>query len=208
MNYLALVIVLIMAAAAAPPLCRQYLTGKAMAALKAQDDSQYNQIMTSLPARIFLSRFQTTYSRLQLAIARNRRKEATVLLDELLEMDLKTAQRKTVCADSLFYFIDCKDTASVQKLLTELRTLAPADEYAWYELLNNVLLEEQNGYIDQVKNRLNQTVDDASAGLLYYLLALQYKRTRQTAAFREAGHKAARLLKHTPYEAKVKALRA
>lgn len=187
---------------------KQRILKKLMEALQKQDFDAFFKRLDTLSCKYFYPPFNREYMRLNGYVLKGDKKKVEECFELLLQMRKSKKQELDVVIKAFYYYIDENNKRKCKALLERMKTIADESITQECQVLYDILLEEETKYIEDMEEQLkDEALQDAQKGMFHYMLALQYNYKHDEQKKKEHLDAAAKSLKGTPYELKIRELK-
>lgn len=207
-SYATMVALLIALGAAGAPYVIRSFTWNAF--IKYTDKEQYEKALALLNTRrfrIFFGSFSVQWNKLRIYLQRQDHEAIERQVNEIFAGHPSRKQSYQVANHVYFYFLDRENQPMSKRILDILQINAKPGEYAYDAMLYRVLLEKKHEDIELAKKWLaHNTENQLQAGILQYVLGLQYGYINDARNQKKYLTRAKKCLSKTPYHKKIKRL--
>ncbi len=174
----------------------------------------YDKGLEILDGRLFkllMGEVSTEWNRLKIYLTQNDLEKIEDQTNKLLTMKMNKDQTYAVCSSVFFFFIDSENQAMARKVLDYMKPCTSQEEYDYDSAMYRVIIEKKSEDIDYINNLIKDNAkalqapkNALQAGLLQYMLGLQYMYQDNKKEALVHFNRAKNDLKGTPYHKKVK----
>lgn len=144
--------------------------------LQKKDFDGLFKILDSLPCKVTYPAFDREFIRLKAYFEMNIFKKIQKQVDFMMDnMRLDDNQKIALARQSFYYYLKYEKYAECKKVLDFVEGVKGHDDKIHaMQMMYSIEAEKESRYIDEIKEKINNTADISNKSSLEYLLGLQY----------------------------------
>lgn len=173
MKYILALIIGIILALLLPRWIKKRVMESLIKKLENQDYDNFFKQLDSLLCKCLFTPYQRESVRLNAFSLTKKEKEYESQLELLMKVSIEKRQQLNTLMISYSYYLQKKDAAKCQSLLTSIQEIGDANLAHNCEIQYSVIIKEETIYLNECKQRL-KNANSQDKHNLYYLLSLMY----------------------------------